>query len=443
MRLARLQMGLLAVTASTVSVSIFAAQASFALALAVYLARLARGETRYARLAVQGPLLAFAVWTLLSAAFSPDPLASHQAAKKLVVLALLPLAVDTLADARARAGALIAALLGALALALQSVVQAHFLGFDSLDRRPAGFLGHYMTAAGIEAMAVVLAVAFLASSPRRLPTRGDFVPLAALAAGLAVLGLVEASGATVWPRRLFVAALGAAGAWFMLRRPGTRAAATGVLAVATALVSAWALVLSQTRNAWLGAAFGLAAVLALRAPRGLLALAAGLALLLASRPERIAARLTFSDPSSVDRYFMWQAGLDMVLDKPVFGQGPGMILRTYPEYRWEGARNPRQPHLHDNALQIAAERGLPALALWLWAVAALLGAAWREARGRGGAAFEGVAAFAVLTTLMVAGVFEYNFGDTEVLMFCLLAAALPLAVHRERTLRYGARGLAA
>jgi hypothetical protein len=32
----------------------------------------------------------------------------------------------------------------------------------------------------------------------------------------------------------------------------------------------------------------------------------------------------------------------------------------------------------------------------------------------------------------VAGVFEYNFGDSEVLMFTLLVAALPFAAQRGR-----------
>jgi hypothetical protein len=33
---------------------------------------------------------------------------------------------------------------------------------------------------------------------------------------------------------------------------------------------------------------------------------------------------------------------------------------------------------------------------------------------------------------MVAGLFEYNFGDSEILMFTLLIAALPYAVRGQR-----------
>jgi O-antigen ligase len=436
MRLLRLQQGLLAATAATCPVSIFAAQAFFGLALAAYLARLARHETTWQRLALDAPLLAFVVWTLLAAAFSADPLASHQAAKKLVLFALFYLAVDSCTAERPRDRVVQAALLGGLALALQSIVQYLFLGFTTLDRRPPGFLGHYMTAAGIEATALVLAVAYLAFPGRfSWPTRRDFLPLAGLLAAILVLALLERGGATPLPRRLFVAGLGAAGAFLMLRRPEPSPMAGPVLAVATAIVSTGALLVSQTRNAWLGAVLGLAAVIVLRAPRALWLLGAGLALLLASRPERVVTRLTFSDASSVDRYFMWQAGLDMVLDKPVFGQGPGMILRAYPSYRWEGAPNPQQPHLHDNPLQIAAERGLPALVFWILMMAALLACALREARAGGPGRYEGPAAMGVLITLLVAGIFEYNFGDSEVLMFALTAAALPFAARRGRLAR--------
>jgi O-antigen ligase len=194
-------------------------------------------------------------------------------------------------------------------------------------------------------------------------------------------------------------------------------------------VSAWALVLSRTRNAWLGALVGLALLAVLRAPRALWGLAAAVALLLVARPAPLVDRLTVVDASSRDRYYMWQAGIDMIRAKPVFGQGPGMILAVYPQYRWPEAPNPRQPHLHDNALQIAAERGLPCLAWWLWWVAAAMGDAWRETRR--GAGWYAPATLAFLAAFMAAGLFEYNFGDSEVLMFTLIVSALPYALRRD------------
>jgi O-antigen ligase len=87
------------------------------------------------------------------------------------------------------------------------------------------------------------------------------------------------------------------------------------------------------------------------------------------------------------------------------------------------------PHLHNNVLQIAAERGLPCLAWWLWWMAAAMGDALREARRR---AWTAVGSFALLVAVMVAGLFEYNFGDSEILMLLLIVCALPYALRRER-----------
>ena len=66
--------------------------------------------------------------------------------------------------------------------------------------------------------------------------------------------------------------------------------------------------------------------------------------------------------------------------------------------------------------------------------------AWGESRRllaspdpRGGA-WVAVAALGTWFAVMVSGLFEYNFGDSEVLMFFLLVSALPYALRRERTL---------
>ena len=125
----------MAALAATCLVSIVAAQAALALAAAVFITRLVRRETRLPRLALDGAILAFVVWTLLSASFSPEPVVSHHSAKKLVLFALLYLAVDTMADPERRDAVLDAALLGGLVLATGALFQYYFLGFDQIDRR--------------------------------------------------------------------------------------------------------------------------------------------------------------------------------------------------------------------------------------------------------------------------------------------------------------------
>jgi O-antigen ligase len=411
-----------------------AAQVLLSAALVVYLIRLATRKTRIERLPLDGPILAFSVWTLLSASFSPNPLVSYENARKIVLFSLLYLAVDCFAQERHRERILGGAFLGGLALGAGALLQYYFLGFDTANHRPTSFMGHYMTASGLLTGILVVAAARLVFSKGllRAPSLRDFEFVGVVALALAGLTILQAYGLFgVWPERVFVAGLAVTALLMAMSRGPWPGPATGTLLAALVVpISIWALVLSRTRNAWLGALSGLGVLAILRAPRTLWILAAGVVVVLALRPSAVIDRLTVTDASSIDRIYMWQAGGDMIRDKPIFGQGPGMILGVYPSYRWPQAPNPVTPHLHDNALQIAAERGLPCVAWWLWWVAAAMGDAYREVRR--GAAWVAAGTLALLTAMMVSGLFEYNFGNSEVLMLALIVSALPYALRRER-----------
>ena len=433
--LERVQLGLLAAVAATCLVSIFAAEVLFlAPAAVVLLSRLAMRRTSLVSTPLDGPILAFIVWTLLAAAFSPDPLASHESAKKLVLFALLYLTIDSVRGEHTRERILDAALLGGLAVGAEILLQRYFLGFDTIDNRPRGFLGHYMTASGLAMGAMVLAAARLAFRPEpiRAPRADDVQRLLLFALALAVLTILQRLDIMkIEAERLFVAGLGAAAAFVVLSRgdwPGPQTSTW--LALLVFPVCGWAILVSQTRSAWLGILAGLGTVALLRAPKLLWLLAAAVAVVLIFRPAFVTERLTVTDASSRDRIWMWQAGVDMIREKPIFGQGPDMVQTVYPEYRWPGAPNPRTDHLHNNALHIAAERGLPCLAWWLWWVASAMGDAYRAVRARGNSALWGAAAMSLLVAVMVAGLFEYNFGDSEILMLVLIVSALPYTLPR-------------
>jgi O-antigen ligase len=410
-------------------------QCLIAVCVFVYLARVVTGRTRIPRLPLDGPTLAFSAWTLLSASFATDPLAAHAAAKKIVLFVLLYIGVDSFRTEKGRERVVAAALLGGVLLAAGAIVQFYFLGFDTLNHRPRSFMGHYMTASGLSMGILILSGARLGFGrlPKEPPRRIDWIVLATVVLALAVETALQSVGAfSYWPERVVVACL-AFGVLILVTRWDWPEKATSYFLSALALpLSAWALVLSQTRNAWLGTVAGLAVLMILKAPKTLWLLPVGLVAVLVLRPG-IYSRLTVTDPASLDRYYMWQAGVDMIKDKPILGQGPGMIIKTYPLYRWPQAPSLLAPHLHDNALQIAAERGLPCLVWWLWWVAAAMGDALRESReGPPGAVWEAHAAFAVMTAVIVAGLFEYNFGASEVFMFLLLVVALPYGLRRGR-----------
>jgi O-antigen ligase len=430
-RLEKVQLALVAAMAVTSVLAIFAAQAFLVLALLVFAVRVALRGARPRRLPIDGPILAFIVWTLLSASFSPDPGESFRTGvKKLLLFALLLVAADTLANTRRMQRVLDVLMLGGVVLASGMIIQYHLLGFDALDRRPTSFLGHWMTASGLCMGILVLAVARMAfwREPWPRPTREDLKRALLGLGALALLTVLQRLDIfAVEGERLFVAALAVAAVLMATGRGRWPNPGTGALLPLVAIpLCSWALLVSRTRSAWIGALCGLALIAVLRAPKTLWLIALLVAGVMLVRPALVVERLTVHDSSSKDRVFMWQAGFDMILDKPLFGQGPGMIPFAYEHYRWPEAPSRRVSHLHNNALQLAAERGLPCLAFWLWWVAVALADAYRATRKAAwNERWVAPGALAFLAALLMAGMFEYNFGDSEVLYVILLLAPLP------------------
>jgi O-antigen ligase len=197
-----------------------------------------------------------------------------------------------------------------------------------------------------------------------------------------------------------------------------------------------ALLGSLTRNAWVALAVTLPALLFLRRPRYLAALppAALLFVLLAPVPlfHRVLSIFDLRDSSNYDRLCMADAGLRMIAERPLFGMGPDEVQRRYAIYRNPTAPRYWVPHLHDNLLQIGAESGLLALAAYLWMTGAAIALARRRYLREGGLA--GPRADLYLGTILalvafnVAGLFENNWGDTEVQRLALFAMALPFCL---------------
>jgi O-antigen ligase len=122
---------------------------------------------------------------------------------------------------------------------------------------------------------------------------------------------------------------------------------------------------------------------------------------------------------------MMKSGLRIIRDDPLTGVGPDMVIQVYPQYRDKSAVNQLNPHLHNVPLQIAAERGLPALGIWIWFVVTLFMDFLR--RRRGATASLANAGLACIVAMLTAGLFEYNFGDSEFLMLFLVLITLPYA----------------
>ena len=257
--------------------------------------------------------------------------------------------------------------------ALVGIVQFAMFGYNNLDNRPVGPLGHWMTFSGVLMLVTCAAVARLLFFPRTV----------------------------IWP-----------------------AVALPALFVA--------LVVTNTRNAWIGAFLAVMCLAGFRNWKLIVIppLLALLAFMVApgAVQKRAYSIIDPTDPTNIDRMVMWKIGADMVRDHPLLGVGPEMVQEKYEEYRrpYPEAVNQFNPHLHNVPIQIAAERGLPALAAWLWFIGTALWEIWRQLRARVAPAVA-AAGLAAVISMLAAGLFEYNFGDSEFLMLFLGLITLPHA----------------
>jgi O-antigen ligase len=331
------------------------------------------------------PLAAYAGATLVASAFSVDPETSFRDCKQLLLFAIVPMAYRLFKGERSLTAVDVIITVGALN-AVYGIVQYGILDYDNVARRVRGNLGHYMTYSGVIMLVACIAVARV-----------------------------------------------------MFRRRDRLWAALVLPAVLVALA------LTLSRNAWVGACAGIGTLLLLKDLRLVALLPVVLGIFVAVAPSTMSDRLyslitlqplagdSVTKESTVqsnrDRLAMIRTGVRIVRDQPLTGVGPDMVIQVYPHYRDQMAVEQRHSHLHNVPLQIAAERGLPALAIWLWFVVTLL----RDfARQRKSSALPSLATagIACVVAMLSAGMFEYNFGDSEFLMLFLVLVTLPYAAER-------------
>jgi O-antigen ligase len=161
-------------------------------------------------------------------------------------------------------------------------------------------------------------------------------------------------------------------------------------------------------------------------------LAGALAVTLPTVRHRAASTVDPSDPTARDRLAMMQVALHLAREHPITGVGPGQLKRLYPQLAPPEALRRSTSHVHNSPLQIVAERGLVGLAAWLWIFVAFFYRAGaillRLPERAGDDRLLVIGSLGAIVTFLVAGLFEYNFGDTEVLMLALTLMALPFAL---------------
>ena len=326
------------------------------------------------------PLGVYALWLVGSTFASFDPWTSLGGLRELFTLSALLLAPG-LVRGESEVRKLVDGLVGAAALLACAGLAQYLWGYGDIDRRIRGPFSHYMTFSG-------------------------FLLICDLLLMVRLLGDPKGSGG----------------------RKGWRWAA--LVAINVALVA------SYTRGAWVALVVAVTVLVLVRAPKLLLAYIPLGVLLITLLPVPLVRRMLsiadLQDPSNYDRLCMLEAGLTMVAERPLFGLGPEMVERRYPIYRPPSAPRFDIPHLHNSFLQLAAERGLPALLAYLamsWASLRAMVRRYRKEGGhRGPRADLYLGGMLALLAFHVAGLFENNWGDTEVQRAGLFLLVLPFCL---------------
>ena len=208
---------------------------------------------------------------------------------------------------------------------------------------------------------------------------------------------------------------------------------------ATAVLGTVALAGTYTRSSWLGLGASLATVLAVLRPRWLPALAVLFVAVYALAPpsyrDRLHSAFDPHHPMNLERTYMWDAGQRMFHDHPLTGVGLQDLHPIYDRYRSPQSHE-RAGHLHSVPVQIAATMGIVGLLAFAALYLALLNCAASGLREmlRTPAVETGlrVGVLAGLIGFLVAGLFEWNFGDEELLFLLFTLAGLAWSARRWR-----------
>lgn len=195
------------------------------------------------------------------------------------------------------------------------------------------------------------------------------------------------------------------------------------------------LLFTFTRSSWLGFLAGAVIIGAYRSKKLLLPLVlvvAGVIVLASPQmQERMSSIFNPYHEHNIERLRMWQTGVRIFADHPVIGIGDIGIEQVWPMYappEWKP-----EGHLHNNLITLLVTVGLIgtaaviAIFVKLWLVVSRI-----ERRLHGDWLYGSVAlaTLAMMAGFHVNGLFEWNFGDAEIIMVLWAVCGMTLAANK-------------
>ncbi|HVF49928.1 MAG TPA: O-antigen ligase family protein [Pyrinomonadaceae bacterium] len=220
------------------------------------------------------------------------------------------------------------------------------------------------------------------------------------------------------------------------------------LPAAAFLLLATGLALTAMRTVLVAFAVG-ACVIAWRAVAGRARVAVSLAIVvvlslgaLAVWRTRATGALRLQDDSSTLRRAVAQRALERIPAHPLFGHGMDAVNLHWQEWGFPGDET---IHTHSTVVQLAFDRGLPALIFWLWLLLVFwltltrAEKLWRETDDAGVHGLV-LGALGALAGFLASSLVNYNFGDSEVaLLIWWLMGAVVVSISDDESVA-GLRG---
>ena len=199
-------------------------------------------------------------------------------------------------------------------------------------------------------------------------------------------------------------------------------------------VIAFCLLLTLTRQAWLGFFVGTLILIAFWNKKYLLSVPIVLIFLLLFSPESVKDRLfsliDLTDWTLQARLYLWQGGWEIFKDYPITGCGFKCVDILHTQYPDPSGFIARLKGMHNNIIQLLVDTGIIGLGAWLsiWVAYFLnIYKKWDQLTLDDNAKSLVLGSLAAVTGFLAGGMFETNFYDSEVVMLLYFIMGISMA----------------
>jgi len=206
----------------------------------------------------------------------------------------------------------------------------------------------------------------------------------------------------------------------------------------SSLIILTAIIFSYGRAVWMGLIVGLIFMSILRSKRLLLSIIAGImicSIFILAFPssefaQRVATTVKSKNPVG-DRIEFWEGSLRILRDYPITGVGWEGFRKVYPRYK-PSEEEKSVCNAHNNFVDVTVDSGLLGLGIFIWLLLTIYKVGFQIFKRLDDRYFKGIAwgFLGSFTAFLIAGLSQYNFGDSEVVMLFYFLLGMVMVIPR-------------